>query len=140
MDGVLVELHAMAPAANRFRSWRIEFDRDLFGVLTARVTFGRIGCTGRTRQWAFADGNRAATFLRAKLRRRATGPQRIGAAYRVVDASVVAWPFLDSAGLRPADGAAAAGSAGRFSRQPQKRTTKINRAERAASPRFAMLL
>lgn len=94
MDGVMLELRACAPEKNRFRSWRIEIDRDLFGRLNARITFGRIGTTGRTRRWDFATDADAAKFLRAKLRRRATGTRRRGAAYRVIEASTIAMPFI----------------------------------------------
>lgn len=94
MDGIVIELHAAAPAANRFRSWRIEIGRDLFGILNARVTFGRIGSNGRTRQWDFETETAACAFLRAKLRRRATLPRRLGIGYRVIDASSSAQPFL----------------------------------------------
>lgn len=112
MEDVLIELQAVAAEANRYRRWRIEFARDLFGVLTAQVSFGRIGCTGRTGHWAFVDAERARWFLRATLRRRATGPRRIGATYQVIDASMSAWPFLDAAGLRRAvDDPVAAGAA-----------------------------
>lgn len=90
----MLELRASAPAKNRFRSWRIEIDRDLFGRLNARVTFGRIGTTGRTIRWDFDDDAAAAQFLRTKLRRRASGTKRRGAAYRVIDASTHAIPFI----------------------------------------------
>lgn len=99
--GVIVELRACAPEKNRFRSWRIEIDRDLFGVLNARITFGRIGTTGRTRRWDFATDAEAARFLRAKLRRRASGTRRRGAVYRVIDASAIAMPFIGT--LLPVD-------------------------------------
>ena len=101
MAGVIVELRACAPEKNRFRSWRIEIDRDLFGVLNARITFGRIGTTGRTRRWDFATDAEAARFLRAKLLRRASGTRRRGAVYRVIDASAIAIPFIGT--LLPVD-------------------------------------
>ncbi|OYW00323.1 MAG: hypothetical protein B7Z58_15865 [Acidiphilium sp. 37-64-53] len=78
--GVIVELRACAPEKNRFRSWRIEIDRDLFGVL---------------------NDAEAARFLRAKLRRRASGTRRRGAVYRVIDASAIAKPFIGT--LLPVD-------------------------------------
>jgi len=94
MNGVILELHARAPEVNRFRSWRIEIDRDLFDLLNARVTYGRIGTTGRTRRWDFDSDMEAARFLREKLRRRASGTKRRGAVYRVVEASEIATPFI----------------------------------------------
>ncbi|MDD2878298.1 MAG: WGR domain-containing protein [Acidiphilium sp.] len=101
IEGVMLELRACAPEKNRFRSWRIEIDRDLFGLLNARITFGRIGTSGRTRRWDFDTEVEAAKFLRAKLRRRASGDKRRGAAYRVIDASAIAIPFIG--GLLPLD-------------------------------------
>lgn len=99
--GVMLELHARAPENNRYRSWRIEIDRDLFGHLNARITFGRIGTTGRTIRWDFDTEAAAATFLRTRLRRRASGTKRRGASYRVSDASPHAIPLI--AGLLPVD-------------------------------------
>ncbi|MGC9270703.1 WGR domain-containing protein [Acidiphilium sp.] len=93
-NGVILELHARAPELNRFRSWRIEIDRDLFGLLNARITYGRIGTTGRTRRWDFENDAAAARFLRAKLRRRASGTKRRGAVYRIVEVSATAAPFI----------------------------------------------
>jgi predicted DNA-binding WGR domain protein len=102
MDGVILELRACAPELNRFRSWRIEIDRDLFGLLNARITYGRIGTTGRTLRWDFENDVEAARFLRVKLRRRASGTMRRGAAYRVVEASPVVAPFVGM--FMPIDG------------------------------------
>jgi len=96
MAGVIVELRACAPEKNRFGSWRIEIDRDLFGILNARITFGRIGTTGRTRRWDFATDAEAARFLCAKLHRRASGTRRRGAVYRVIDASAIAMPLIET--------------------------------------------
>ncbi|MGC9271759.1 WGR domain-containing protein [Acidiphilium sp.] len=94
MNGVILELRACAPELNRFRSWRIEIDRDLFGLLNARITYGRIGTTGRTRRWDFESDAEAARFLRVKLQRRASGTKRRGAVYHVVEASEIATPFI----------------------------------------------
>lgn len=94
MNGVILELHARAPEMNRFRSWRIEIDGDLFGLLNARITYGRIGTTGRTLRWDFESDLEAAKFLMLKLRRRASGTKRRGAVYRVVEASEIATPFI----------------------------------------------
>ena len=53
MTAIDVELQACDRAANRFRSWRVEVGKDLFGRWNARVSFGRIGCEGRTRRHDF---------------------------------------------------------------------------------------
>lgn len=141
MDDVLIELEAVAPSANRFRRWRIEFARDMFGVLTAQVSFGRIGCSGRTRQWAFHDAARATWFLRTKLNRRATSPQRIGARYQIIDASVSAWPFLDAAGLhRAEDAPAIAVAEGEAGRMAETTRATGNRPRRSVGPRPATLV
>ena len=60
---MLIELHACLPQANRHRHWRVETGMDLFGLWTARVTFGRIGRTGRTICYEFASEAELNAFL-----------------------------------------------------------------------------
>jgi predicted DNA-binding WGR domain protein len=53
MTAIDVGLQASDRAANRFRSWRVEVGKDLFGRWNAPVTFGRIGCEGQARRHDF---------------------------------------------------------------------------------------
>ena len=99
MDQLSIELHACDRLRNRFRAWRIEIGRDLFGMLNARITYGRIGCTGRTRRWDFSTEDAAEAFLSAGLRRRASATRRIGTPYRLVSATPAAQPLLDRVGF-----------------------------------------
>ena len=99
LPGMRIELQACDRERNRYRSWRVEADRDLFGRWNTRVTFGRIGCEGRTRRHDFANEADAAGFIRACLRRRGTAEKRLSIRYRVIDASPSAVPLLRIAGL-----------------------------------------
>jgi hypothetical protein len=94
-----IELQARDPAANRLRAWRLEAGRDLFGAWTTEVRFGRIGRPGRTIRRAFATDADLEAFVRARLRRRATAPARIGVAYRCVDADAGSAPLLAMLGI-----------------------------------------
>lgn len=96
---MLIELRACRPAANRYRHWRVEAGVDLFGHVTARVSFGRIGCAGRTIRYEFASEAELQAFLRRRLCRRATAERRIGVAYRVARAPAAAAPLLRMVGL-----------------------------------------
>ncbi len=96
-----IELQACDPAANHHRAWRLEAGRDLFGAWTTEVQFGRIGHAGRTLRRAFATDAELKAFVRARLRRRATAPARIGVAYRCVDADTGSAPLLAMMGIAP---------------------------------------
>lgn len=56
----------------------------LFEAWIVRVTFGRIGSTGRTFVRSFADDLTAGRYIRAAIARRRSAPRRIGVAYRVM--------------------------------------------------------
>jgi hypothetical protein len=75
---------------------------DLFGLWTAHVTFGPVGAAGRTMRHEFATEAAAVSFVRARLRRRATAIRRLGVAYRLVEASPDAAPLLVLTGLSAA--------------------------------------
>ncbi|MGH7041154.1 MAG: hypothetical protein ACREFY_03365, partial [Acetobacteraceae bacterium] len=64
-----------------------------------RVTFGRIGCEGRTRRHDFESEADATAFIRACLRRRGTAEKRLSIRYRVIDASPSALSLLRIVGL-----------------------------------------
>lgn len=99
MVGISIELQACDRAANRYRSRRVEAGQDLFGRWNARVTFGRIGCDGRTRRHDFPTETAVEIFLRRCLRRRGTAEKRLSIRYRVIDASPSALPLLRLTGL-----------------------------------------
>jgi hypothetical protein len=60
-----IELQACDRARNRYRRWHLAAGQDLFGRWHARVTFGRIGCEGRTIRHDFVNEDDAAAFIRA---------------------------------------------------------------------------
>jgi WGR domain len=102
-----IELQARDAGANRQRAWRLEAGRDLFGAWTTEVQFGRIGCPGRTLRRAFAAEAELRSFVRMRLRRRATAPARIGVAYRCVEADAGSAPLLAMMGIRTMNDASA---------------------------------
>src|SRR5271166_4774345 len=63
-------LQAVDRSRNVFRAWRLEIGRDLFGLLTLRVTFGRTGTDGRTVTKIARDDAQARETLRLMLVRR----------------------------------------------------------------------
>lgn len=75
-------LEARDPEHNRWRSYRVEAGRDLFGTWMVAITFGRIGAArGRTIAYIADDEAGAQRLACACLRRRASAPRRIGVAY-----------------------------------------------------------
>ena len=78
-------LQAVDRSRNVFRAWGLEIGRDLFGLLTLRVTFGRTGTDGRTVTKIARDDAQARETLRLMLVRRRGAPQRAGVAYRLVE-------------------------------------------------------
>lgn len=99
MSAIQIELQACDPARNRYRAWRVDAGRDLFGRWNARVTFGRIGCRGRTQRHDFEDVGDVERFIGQCLRRRATAEKRVLVRYRLIDASPEAVPLLRHAGM-----------------------------------------
>jgi predicted DNA-binding WGR domain protein len=94
MDEITILLQGRNAEANRHRAWRVEAGRDLFGKWMVRVSFGRIGCRGRTFAREFASEDEACAYVRDGLRRRKGAIRRCGVEYRVVDASPAALPLL----------------------------------------------
>ena len=96
---IRIEMQASDLAANRNRAWRVEAGQDLFGQWTTRVTFGRIGCMGRSLSRLFTTEAAALAFVRRGLRRRQTSVQRFGVPYRLVAASPEATTLLELTGI-----------------------------------------
>ena len=65
------------------RAYEITVGQDLFGMWVTGMTYGRIGTAGRTKTRSFAYFGDTASAVDASLRRRATSPRRLGAAYRL---------------------------------------------------------
>ncbi|OAI28071.1 hypothetical protein A1351_12345 [Methylosinus sp. R-45379] len=94
MDEIAILLQGRNAEANRHRAWRVEAGRDLFGKWMVRVSFGRIGCRGRTFAREFSSEDEACAYVRDGLRRRKGAIRRCGVEYRVIDASPAALPLL----------------------------------------------
>jgi predicted DNA-binding WGR domain protein len=99
---IAILLQGRNPAANCHRAWRVEAGLDLFGKWIVRVSFGRIGCRGRTIAREFASEEEARSFVRNGLRRRRSAVRRCGVDYRVVDASPAALALLTAVSLSSA--------------------------------------
>lgn len=99
VDEIAVVLQGQNPEGTRRRAWSVVAGRDLFGNWVARVSFGRIGCRGRTIPHEFASDEEARSFVRAGLRRRRGAARRCGVDYRVIEASPAAEPLLEVVGL-----------------------------------------
>lgn len=99
MDEIAILLQGHNAEANRHRAWRAEAGRDLFGKWMVVVSFGRIGCRGRTFAREFGSEDEARAYLRDGLRRRKGAIRRCGVEYRVMDASPAALPILAVVGL-----------------------------------------
>lgn len=99
MTTITIELRACDRAANRYRSWRVEAGQDLFGRWNARITFGPIGCEGRTLRRDFHSRDEIEAFLLHCLRRRGTAEKRIAARYFLIGASPEAANILRLTGL-----------------------------------------
>jgi predicted DNA-binding WGR domain protein len=78
-----IRLEARSVAHRCFRAYEIELGADLFGAWMVEMSYGRIGALGRTKVRSFSTTEDAQAQVRACLRKRATAPRRIGAAYRV---------------------------------------------------------
>lgn len=78
-------LQAIDRPRNVFRAWRLEVGRDLFGLLTLRVTFGRTGADGHTLTKIALDEREARKTVRLMLMRRRGAPRRAGVAYQLVE-------------------------------------------------------
>src|SRR5262249_37283587 len=82
MNSFSAVLEARAPALRRFRSYRLEAGRDLFGAWLVEVTYGRIGTSGRRLRYSAPTSGEARQLLRKTLRKRASARKRIGVSYR----------------------------------------------------------
>jgi hypothetical protein len=82
MNAFSALLEARNPALGRFRSYRLEARRDLFGAWLVEITYGRIGTSGRRLRYVVSGEEDARQLVRKTLRRRATAKRRIGVSYR----------------------------------------------------------
>jgi hypothetical protein len=80
-----IQLEARDPAHNRFRAYRLDVARDLFGFWLVEVKFGRIGAKGRRLVSALDDELAARRMVRERLQRRGRRPSRIGVAYQTLE-------------------------------------------------------
>jgi hypothetical protein len=82
MNAFSALLEARDPALGRFRSYRLEAGRDLFGTWLVEVEYGRIGAAGHRLRYVAQDEAEARKLVHQTLRRRATAKRRIGVPYR----------------------------------------------------------
>ena len=78
-----IRLEARSAAHRCYRAYVIDVGTDLFGAWLVDMSYGRIGTIGRSKIRSFATIEDAHDQVRACLRKRATAPRRIGAAYHV---------------------------------------------------------
>jgi hypothetical protein len=64
-----IHLEACDPARNRFRTYRLDVARDLFGAWLVEVKFGRIGAKARKRVAALDDEHAARRMVRERALR-----------------------------------------------------------------------
>lgn len=85
LNAFSVSLEACDPALGRFRAYRLDASRDLFGAWLVDITYGRIGTRGVSRRYVADDETGARKIIRLYLRRRTTARRRIGVSYRVCE-------------------------------------------------------
>lgn len=83
MNTFRIELHAVDPANNRARFYRIEAGHDLFGDFTVVIRFGRIGSKGRSKTHVVTSVAAGKDFVMLCLKQRQSAPRRIGIAYQL---------------------------------------------------------
>ena len=101
MTGFSITLEARNPERRHYRAYRLEAAPDLFGIWLVETTFGRIGSTGRTMTYAASEEAEARRIVQHHLRRRASAPKRIGAAYEIRATRNYSWLALPSQRTAP---------------------------------------
>lgn len=82
MSEFSIQLEARALELGRWRAYRVEAGRDLFGAWVVAATFSRIGSSGRTLFQRAPSETEARRPVVLSLRRRASALRRIGVGYR----------------------------------------------------------
>lgn len=98
-----VQLAADNDTLNHHRVYRMEVALDLLGDVLVTISHGRSGRLLSARTIPVENVEAAQSLVRAKLRRRASAPRRIGCSYRITDLAAVDDPapwFLDAAAQR----------------------------------------
>ena len=83
MTSLRIRLEGRSPVHRCFRAYDVAAGVDLFGAWLVEMSYGRIGCSGRTKARSFPMAEEARAQVMACLRKRASAPRRIGVAYRV---------------------------------------------------------
>jgi hypothetical protein len=83
MGRFTIRLEARHPARDVWRAYALEAGRDLFGAWVVEVSYGRIGCPGRTLVRVLETEAEARRIVRRCLKRRVGAPRRIGVAYEL---------------------------------------------------------
>lgn len=98
-----LRLEADHDECDRHRVYQLDVERDLLGDVLVIISHGRRGRRLAATHIPVASVLEAQALVRAKIRRRATAPKRIGCSYRITDLAAIDDPapwFLDAAAQR----------------------------------------
>lgn len=85
MDNLLcIRLEAHHPQRNHHRFYELAIGRDLFGLWTLTLHYGRTGQQWHKRQFSSSDAGILKRQIQHCLKVRETAPQRLGCRYRLV--------------------------------------------------------
>ncbi len=112
MDNLLyIALEAHEDERNIHRRYAITLGRDLLGAWTVAIDCGRVGGAMRRVRLSAASESEAFATIRARLRRRASAPRRLGCEYQLVECEADrSAPPAEELAFAPLYGGGAAGS------------------------------
>ena len=106
MDNLLcVAFEAHNDERNHHRRYELRLGRDLFGVWTVTLSYGRTGRVGQEVRHSAAGPDALRRVIRESLRRRRSAPRRIDCSYRLT--AVTAADGIEVGDWLPADSLAA---------------------------------
>ena len=80
-------MQANDPEQNKHRFYRIAYGQDIFDQWIVEITYGQVGCKGRSLITLYDSQKEAVSYVKQALKRRQSSPNRIGVAYESVYSS-----------------------------------------------------
>ena len=80
-ENFYLRMEAHNPERNHHRRYEFELGKDLFGIWTLIIRYGRVGRPGQSQTYSSEDKSELEKLIQSRIKRRAGAEQRIGCRY-----------------------------------------------------------
>ena len=80
-ENFYLRMEAHNPERNHHRRYEFELCKDLFGIWTLIIRYGRVGRAGQSQTFSSEDKSELENLIQSRIKRRAGAEKRIGCRY-----------------------------------------------------------